>query len=143
MQRPLISEIKTGSELKHWYWFKSELYLFAKLLKLKLSGSKFEIQDRIADFLDGKNIQLNSAVQLGSAWSKTELSLTTKITKEYTNGPNSRQFFKTYCGPKFSFSILFMQWIKDNVGKTLEDAVVKYKELEIQKKQTDFKSIIP
>lgn len=143
MPRPLISNIKTGSELKKWYWLKEELISFAKSLKINLSGSKFQIQDRIADFLDGKNIQPNSVAQLGSAWSKTELSLSTLITDGYTNGPNSRQFFKIHCGSKFSFSIPFMQWIKDNKGKTLQDAVNQYFALENLKKDSSYQSIIP
>jgi hypothetical protein len=149
MTRPAIEDIKSGEELKRWYWLKSELVAFCKVAKLSYLGSKFETLDRLADALDHKgapkaqNTSKASKPSSKFAWSKSTLTLDTIITDSYTNGPNTRKFFKSHCGEKFHFSIPFMDFMKNNIGKTLQDAVNEYHRLETLRKTKDFKSEIP
>jgi hypothetical protein len=71
------------------------------------------------------------------------LELNTIITDSYTNGPNTRQFFKEHCGERFHFSIPFMDFMKNNCGKTLQDAINEWKRLDELSKYKNFKSEIP
>lgn len=111
-------------------------------------GSKFEILDRIANTLD-KKIEKNPSQAKSNkpeskfVWSKSKLTLETKITDSYTNRPNSRTFFKEHCGKKFHFSIPFMYFMKHNIGKTLNDAVIEWKKLNELTKDKKHKSKIP
>ena len=52
MKRPGIKNIKTGEELKRWYWLKEELTAFCKMKKLSYAGTKFDILERIANVID-------------------------------------------------------------------------------------------
>jgi len=148
MTRPNINQIKTGAELKRWYWLKQELVDFCKLQQLSYVGSKFEILDRIALVLDkGKDgraaiTKKNTAISTIN-WSKASLTLDTVITDSYTNGANTRKFFKEHCGEKFHFTIPFMEFMKNNCGKTLQDAVNEWHRLNERSKEKHFKSTIP
>ncbi len=51
-ERAPIEEIVTGAELLRWYWLKSEVEAEAKRRGIPLTGSKDEITQRIAYFLD-------------------------------------------------------------------------------------------
>lgn len=148
MTRPEIKEIKTGDELKRWYWLKQELVDFCKKKQLSYVGSKFEILERIAVALDKgvvktENISPTAKPTSKFVWSKSLLSLNTVITDSYTNGQNARKFFKQHCGDKFHFSIPFMDFMKKNCGKTLQDAINEWHRLNEQSKDKKFKSEIP
>ncbi len=148
MKRPDIDKIKTGDELKRWYWLKEELVDFCKQVQLSYTGAKFDILERIAIALDNgiskkeKEPKSNKPASK-FIWSKSLLSLDTVITDSYTNGPNTRKFFKQHCGDKFHFSIPFMNFMKNNCGKTLQDAVNEWQRLQQLKKDKNFKSEIP
>lgn len=143
--RPEITTIETGTELKRWYWLKAELAAYCKAAGISYSGSKFEILDRIADVLDGKKVSRKKPKKPKSTfnWATETLTPETIITDSYKNGPNSRSFFKEYCGGKFSFNIAFMDWMKANTGKTLRDAVTEWERLEALKRSGKHKSDIP
>jgi hypothetical protein len=148
MIRPDINEIETGAELKRWYWLKEELVDFCKRTQLSYVGAKFDILERIATALDKgvtKTENTTNEVKPTSKfiWSKSLLTLDTIITDSYTNGPNTRKFFKQHCGDKFHFSIPFMDFMKNNCGKTLQNAVNEWHKLNEQSKDKNFKSEIP
>jgi Domain of unknown function (DUF6434)/SAP domain-containing new25 len=144
-KRPSISTITTGKELKRWYWLKEELVVYCKKISINYSGGKFEILDRLSSTLDDKPLLAKKSKRPTSLfdWSKEQLSLKSRITDSYRNGPNVRKFFIEHCGAKFHFSIPFMKWMKDNVGKTLKDAVNEWKRLDKLSKDKNFKSTIP
>jgi Domain of unknown function (DUF6434)/SAP domain-containing new25 len=147
--RPDIFTIQTGKELKRWYWLKEELVNYCKVAKLNYAGAKFEILNRIANKLDGRAVKLattlkNSKTIISSFnWSKEPLTLETKITDSYRNGPHVRKFFVEQCGAGFHFNIPFMKWMKENAGKNLKSAVKEWNRLQTLKKSKDFKSSIP
>lgn len=147
MNRPEIKNIKTGIELKKWYWLKEELIEFCKLKKLSYAGAKFGILDRIANFLDNKTPleKKNQSKKTKSDfdWNSEKLSLETIITNSYQNSQNVRRFFIEHCGEKFHFSIPFMKFMKESSGKTLQDAVNQWKKISLQKKDKNFKTEIP
>ena len=60
-------------------------------------------------------------------WHKEPLTLQTKITSSYKTTQNIRRFFKQHAGTEVHFSRAFMQWMKTNTGKTLEEAIAHYR----------------
>lgn len=148
MKRPDLIDIKTAEELRQWYWLKQELVDYCKLIKVSYTGSKTEITDRLAQMLEtgiveGSKPKRKPKPTSKFNWKKEILTPETIITDSYTNGPNTRNFFKEQIGPRFKFNIDFMAWMKANCGKTLNDAVEKWKALEERKKDKNFKSTIP
>jgi hypothetical protein len=148
MIRPDIYKIKTSKEVKKWYWLKKELVDFCKLTNLSYVGTKFEILDRIATALDLGFVKTQKVTHSKKTiskfdWSKSILTLDTIITDSYKNGQNTRVFFKEHCGENFHFSIPFMNYMKNNCGKTLHDAINEWQRLDEQRKDKNFKSEIP
>jgi hypothetical protein len=130
--RPPIEAVKTGAELKEWYWLKTEAANQARMLGLPVTGAKFDIIDRIADHLDGKIAA--PARKPGTAskgpgfdWHGGALSRATVITPDYRNTQNVRRFFIAEIGRHFSFNIAFMAWMKANTGRTLGEAAAEWK----------------
>jgi hypothetical protein len=134
-QRPQIEAVTTGAELKDWCGLKTEVINKARLLGLSTTGGKFDIIDRIADFLDGKvaakpmRRQTPEPKIAGFDWHGAPLEKTTLITENYLNTQNVRRFFVTEIGRHFSFNITFMAWMKSNAGKTLGEAAEEWKRL--------------
>lgn len=148
MERPNIKDIQTGTEIKRWYWLKKELVDYCKVINLPYNGSKFEILDRIANSLDNveenlSKTKISQKIDSKFDWNIETLSLDTLITDSYKNTQNVRQFFTEHCGPKFRFTIPFMNFMKANIGKTLQDAISEWKKLNELKKEKNFKSEIP
>lgn len=125
--RPEIGTIRSGRDLKRWYWRKDELIPQARALGLKSTGAKFTLLDRIAHFLDtGEKALPDDAAPKASSrfdWHGEVLSPTTLITDNYRNTQNVRRFFQATLGPSFKFNIAFMEWMRANTGRTLGDAV--------------------
>ena len=144
--RPEIGTIKTGEELRKWYWRKDELVMHARNLGLKTSSGKFTILDRIANFLDTGEKTLPSDKNKKPVskfdWHSESLSKSTVITDSYKNTQNVRRFFKSEVGEGFSFNIAFMEWMKANMGLTLADACEAYLALQAQTKVPGFKTNI-
>ena len=130
-ERPPIEEIVTGAELLRWYWLKSEVEAEAKRRGIPLTGSKDEITQRIAYFLDTGKIKRPKRYTMSSGfdWANETLTPDTVITDSYRNGPNVRAFFRQHYGSRFTFNIAFMNWMKANVGSTLRDAVTARREI--------------
>lgn len=148
MKRPDLIDIKTAGELRQWYWLKEELVDYCKQIKVSYTGSKAEITDRLAVMLETGTVEAakpkkKKKVTSRFNWAKEKLTPATIITDSYTNGPNTRRFFKEQIGPKFKFNIDFMAWMKANCGKTLGEAVEQWQKLEDRKKDKTFKSTIP
>ena len=125
--RPRIQDIDTSNELRQWYWLKTELAAEARRLKLKSSGAKFAILDRICHYKDTgepeKSTRAPATNRSKFDWHSETLTLSTRITNSYKNTQNVRRFFKANAAPNFKFNIAFMEWMKASEGKTLRDAV--------------------
>lgn len=143
---PDISSIKTGAELIRWYWRKDELVSHARALGLKTTSGKFTILERIAHYLDTGEVShpLDKAEKSSSKfkWHSEPLSSSTIITDNYKNSQNVRSFFQAEVGPEFKFNIAFMDWMKDNVGRTLGDACEAYVAMRAQENVPGYKTKI-
>ena len=150
MQRPLLKNISSVEEFKNWYWLKEELIAYCREAGIKTTGGKFEIAERIVNYLNTGATKTNQSQDKSITkptskfdWKNEQLTLNTVITDNYKNNSHVRKFFIEQVGAKFSFSIDLMQWMKDNVGKTLGDAVVEWHRLQELKKNPNYQSVIP
>jgi len=145
-KRPEISSIHDGVELKRWYWRKRELVARARQLGLPTSGAKFVLLDRIGLYLDtGEKAPPTARRRKQTSsfdWRTEQLTLATAITDSYRNTQNVRAFFQCDLGAQFRFSIPFMEWIKSNPGKTLEEACDAYKFIQHQSRESGFRKEI-
>ncbi len=145
MSRPAFEHIKSGKEFNRWYWLKTEMIEICKRSGLPSTGRKFDLRDRIMYALDNngatkpiKKLKKTSRFN----WAKAELTRETVITDNISFGPNMRRFMKQEIGEHFSFNTDFMDWTKANPGKTLADAVVKWKALRDRNKDPSFRRTI-
>ena len=145
-EKPALNSISSGEEVRKWYWRKDELIPRARELGLKTSGGKFSILERIAHFLDtGEKVppsEVASKPKSKFDWHSASLSMSTEITDNYKNTQNVRRFFQSVLGASFSFNIAFMDWMKDNVGRTLNDACEAYLAIREQANTPGFKTKI-
>lgn len=123
-----------GAEFRRFYYLKQELVNFCRDNGLPTSGSKAELTDRIAYFLDtGKVLKC-------SAKRKTAVTVGT-LTEDKIIEPNivcsekHRAFFSEKIGKGFSFNVPFQKWLKANTGKTYGDAIRAYYRILEEKKQ--------
>ncbi len=135
--RPDIVDCPDAATFRQWYYLKAELVAFARTQRIKTTGGKFEIADRIAYFLDhgAPPVEMKSTKRVQSRfdWHSATLTDQTIITDSYKNTQNMRRYMQKAI-PAFKFSLSFMAWMKANVGMTLADAVVQAKQLEADKK---------
>lgn len=132
MARPILDPSLDAETFDSYYWYRSELQIFAKLLGLSRAGGKFEIHDRISHYLrTGEKLEpVKQKPTSKFDWAKERLTHDTVITDSYKNSQNVRGFFESEVGSSFSFSIDLMNFMKDNQGAKLADAVDYYKERE-------------
>ena len=98
------------------------------------SGSKADLTDRIAYFLDTGSVLKHTAER------KTAVNIGT-LTEDTLIEPNivcsekHRVFFSEKIGKGFSFHVPFQKWLKANAGKTYGEAVRAYYRILVEKKQ--------
>ncbi|MEM6725871.1 MAG: DUF6434 domain-containing protein [Bacteroidota bacterium] len=144
--RPPFEQIQSGAEFNQWYWLKTEMIEICQQIGLPTHGRKFDLRDRIMYALDHDGqVQPKAPKAKKSStfnWAKAELTLETVITDNVSFGPNFRRFMKSQIDSKFSCHSDFMDWVKSNPGKTLQDAVDQYLSLEARKQDPNFKRTI-
>lgn len=134
-ERPELNKKLDTATFRSFYYLKQELADFCKENGLPTSGSKAELTDRIACFLDTESVLKPTAER------KTVVSIGT-LTEDTVIEPNivcsekHRAFFSEKIGKSFSFNVLFQKWLKANTGKTYGDAIRAYYRILEEKKQT-------
>ncbi len=141
--RPELTRYLNVNDFRDFYWLKQELQTFCRKNEISTSGSKAEITDRIAVFLETGKIQ--KPIRKRSSSSREvkleELSLDTIITENHRCSQVVRAFF-TSVNPNFHFSTYIQDYFKENVGKTYRDAVKVWYEEEERKKDPSYKKQI-
>ena len=114
----------TGTELQRWYWTKAELTDLARTLGVSTSGSKIELTDRLAATLDGLPLP---ASQMPRKHRSRQLagpvSRDTVIPEGQRSSQVLRTFFETEIGSSFRFDRAMREFIANNAGATLGEAV--------------------
>lgn len=142
-KRPVLKKHLSVNDFRAFYWLKNELILFCQQEGLSRTGSKIELANRIAYFLETgakpppqrKEKPASTSIKSKFNWNTDLLTLNTIITDNYKNTENVRVFFATQLGKRFKFNVRFMNWMKSNEGKTLGDAVAAWQQITAQKKQ--------
>ena len=147
MQRPILNQNITRQDFEDFYWLKEELVAFCKEQGIDRNGGKIEIANRISQFLDTgvivKKEKTNSKKTSSKFnWNDTVLSLETLLTDNYKNSENVRAFFLKNIGSHFHFTVDFMNWTKENAGKSLAEAVSEWHRQHVLKKDKSYKTTI-
>ena len=138
-KRPELDNNIKIDDFIDFYWLKEELINFCRIEGLEKQGGKIELADRIIKYLktgikakktENRKSKSNSKFD----WNNEELTLQTIITDNYKNTENARAFFTDKIGKEFKFNVKFMNWMKCNVGLTLDNAVNVWNDFKIEKK---------
>ena len=141
--RPSLNKDLNVEVFCDFYWLKEELQTFCRENGISASGSKLEITDRIAIFLETGKI--HKPMRRRSYSSKEnqieEISLDTVITENHRCSQVVRAFFQSVI-PKFHFSTYIQNYLKESVGKTYRDVVDAWYEEEERKKDPSYQKQI-
>ena len=140
--RPELRKDLDVQDFLSYYWLKEELQVFCRENGMSAAGSKKEITDRIAAFL--QTGEINKPAKKKKSPSKdvlSELNLDTVITENHRCSQTVRAFFKSVI-PKFHFSTYIQNYFKENAGKTYRDVVHAWYEEEERKKNPSYKKQI-
>lgn len=133
--RPLLNLNIDPDDFLDYYWLKNELYKFCKSNSIPANGSKKELTDRIYKYLKtGEIIKSEKKLKQKKYDSSLKITLESEIPEGYNNDQNHRAFFKEVIGEHFKFNVQFMNWMKDNNGKTYQDAVDEWLRIAEEKK---------
>ncbi|MEA4875862.1 DUF6434 domain-containing protein [Anaerorhabdus sp.] len=134
-KRPILNKDVDSETFKKFYYLKEELVNFCKLCHIPSSGGKIELTNRIVYFLDTGKYQpvMKESKRKIEIQEIQENSL---IENPFVCSERHRIFFKGKIGKQFSFNVQFQQWLKNNGGKTYQDAINAYKEI-IKDKKTN------
>lgn len=134
--RPKLSMNLDGKTFKSFYYLKEELVDFCRQNNLPATGSKGELTDRIATFLDTGNVLVPLKVRKKEPLEIGEITDETEVERDFVCSQKHRAFFKEKIGKNFSFNVPFQQWLKNNAGKTYGDAIKAYYQILEEKKHT-------
>ena len=133
-ERPKLNKELDAVTFRSFYYLKQELADFCKENRLPASGSKAELTDRIAYFLDTGKAQKPSPRRISAVMIGT-LTEDTVIEPNIVCSEKHRAFFCEKIGKSFSFNVPFQKWLKANAGKTYGEAVRAYYRILEEKKQ--------
>ena len=133
-ERPELNIELDAATFRSFYYLKRELANFCRENGLPASGSKAELTDRIAYFLDTGSVlkptaERKTAVNIGT------LTVDTVIEPNIVCSEKHRAFFREKIGKRFSFNVPFQKWLKANAGKTYGDAIRAYHRILEEKKK--------
>jgi len=132
-KRPDLNIELDSKTFKEYYYLKEELVAFCKKNGLQAVGSKIELTDRIATYLATKEkTYINNTKRRTTIID--ELTTDSIIENNFVCSEIHRAFFKKYIGNSFKFNVLFQKWLKNNAGKTYNDAIKAYYEILEDKK---------
>ena len=132
IERPKLDKSISIEDFRDFYWLKEELVAFCRSNGISTTGEKQELADRIVVYLQtGKILKAVPKEKAKSKydWNNAEIDLDTEITDNYKSSENVRAFMKREIGSHFHFNTAFMKWTKQNVGKTMREAITEWKRL--------------
>ena len=134
-ERPELSRDISAEVFRNYYYLKEELVKFCRKYGLQTTGSKQELTDRIAYFLETGKKKSASSKRI-QAESIGEITENTLIEANIVCSEKHRAFFKERIGKTFSFNVAFQKWLKSNAGKTYADAIQAYYAILEEKKKS-------
>lgn len=134
IERPALDKNLDSRLFRDFYYLKEELVDFCRENGLPVSGGKIELTDRIAHFLDTGMVESASTTRK-KAPAISAIFLDTKIEPNFVCSEMHRAFFKEHIGKNFSFLVPFQTWLKNNTGKTYQEAIEAYYQILAEKKK--------
>ena len=133
--RPALDCSLDSKTFGQYYYLKEELIGFCRKNGLPAGGSKGELTERIAYFLDtGKVLAPPKKSARARTVNDEVLTPESVIEQDIVCSEKHRAFFKQHLGKGFSFNVAFQKWLKANAGKTYADAISAYREIIASKK---------
>ncbi len=132
--RPELTSKTNADDFKNYYYLKEELMSFCRENGLPSSGSKAELTERIACFLETGEI-LSSTAKRKVCADIGDITESSIIEENIVCSEKHRAFFKEKIGGSFSFNVAFQKWLKSNAGKTYADAIAAYHRIMEEKKK--------
>lgn len=133
-KRPNLDNNIDSKIFKEYYYLKEELIDFCRKNNLQTTGSKFELIERIVNFLDtGKRTFKKHTIR--KTKSINNITLDTIIEENFVCSEHHRAFYKAQIGNSFSFNVAFQKWLKSNAGKTYQNSVDAYYQILEDKKK--------
>lgn len=131
--RPDLIKGLESQTFKQYYYLKEELVDFCREENLQTTGGKIELTERIAHYLETGE---RTYIKRSSRPTSNVLLLTADsyIESNFKCSQIHREFFKSTIGPTFSFNITFQNWLKENEGKTYQEAISAYHQIMEDKK---------
>lgn len=134
--RPELNRELSSNTFRDYYYLKEELVTFCRSNGLPVSGSKTELTERIAHFLDtGCVLSYKNKPSKHTSTPHTVITRESIIESNFVCSEKHRAFFKEEIGSSFSFNVLFQKWLKSNAGKTYSDAIAAYYKIIEEKKK--------
>jgi hypothetical protein len=125
--RPILNKQTGADEFILYYWLKEELVSFCKEQGLSTGGSKEELTKRVLEYLKPGSVLPSVKIKTQKPQKNTEiLSLDARIPAGCRSDEIHREFFKSVIGDHFKFNVSFMNWLKENAGKTYREAVEQW-----------------
>ena len=147
-ERPILDKNLKSETFQEYYYLKEELVQFCRDNGLPVSGGKIELTERIAHYLDtgeSKTVRVEKGKASGEKRKRLvetvaagkrigSIEPDSLIEQDFVCSEKHRAFFKEHLGKSFSFCVPFQKWLKENSGKTYEDAIAAYKQIVAEKK---------
>ena len=124
MERPALSKGMKPEDFRNNYYLKAELMDFCRREGISSQGGKPELNERVAHYLETGE-ELPPKGQRRSKPPET-FHLCLPIEKNIYCSEKHRAFFKSQIGEGFRYNVEFLQWLRDNPGKTYGDAVEQF-----------------
>lgn len=137
MEKVLLENVSDSETFWKHYFLKEELTEFLRNRGLSASGSKAELSERIARFLDTGKVDQPTLKPVRKAikpLTSEAISDNAVIPTEFVCSEASRAYFKEKIGKSFTFNVSFQNWLKQNAGKTYLEAVGAYRMILKEKK---------
>lgn len=124
-----------SSIFKSYYYLKEELAAFCRKEGLQTTGSKTELAERIATYLETGQKTRISYKSHKQPSPIIHITKETEIERDFVCSEKHRSFFKQIIDKSFSFNVAFQKWLKSNAGKTYQDAIEAYHQIQEEKKK--------
>ncbi len=132
-ERPNLDTKLDEKTFRDFYYLKEELIDFCKANGLPSSGGKIELTDRIAHYLNTREIVPLISIHKPKVSGDT-ITEDTTIEPDFVCSEKHRAFFRDKIGKSFSFNVAFQKWLKSNTGKTYSQAIEAYRDIIAEKK---------
>ena len=123
--RPTLHSNISAEDFLAFYWLKEELLGFCCTHGLTTSGSKQVLTERIVSFLTTGSVPVRKL----AAKRRAAADMPEQFTRDMVIGSGwrcsqaLRAFFLQEIGPQFHFNGVMRDFIRDGVGRTLQDAI--------------------